>query len=225
MRYRDGDPYQHPPRLPEGDEVDLAVFLAGSGPLELEIGPGRGAFLFERAAAAPEARLLGLEIRRKWACRVDERLGRDGLGARARVVCEDARSALPRLRPDACVARVFLHFPDPWWKQRHQKRLVLSEPLLEQIVRLLADGGELFVQTDVPERAERYRELLERAPALTPAGDAPGSPILAENPYGALSNRERRAALDGLPVYRLRYRRVARSVGGGDGSPSWQLKS
>jgi tRNA (guanine-N7-)-methyltransferase len=210
MRYRDGDPYLHPPRLPEGERVDLGAFLPGEGPLELEIGPGRGAFIFERAAAAPESRLVGLEIRRKWACRVDERLGKHGLAARARVLCEDAKVALPRLGPDASVARVFLHFPDPWWKKRHQKRLVLGEPLTEHIARLLVDAGELFVQTDVAERFDLYAELFAGFPLLAPAGDAPGSPVLADNPYGALSNRERRARDDGLPVYRLRYRRAAR---------------
>lgn len=206
----DQDPYANPPRLPEGDEVDLPALFDGAGHLEIEIGPGRGAFIFERAAADPAARLLGIEIRRKWAQRVDERLEREGLHHRARVVCEDAKQALTRLRPDRSVARIFIHFPDPWWKKRHQKRLVIVDPLVAEIARLLEDGGELFVQTDVPERADEYAARISAVAALAPAGDAPGSPILAQNPYGALSNRERRAELDGLPVYRLRFRRRPR---------------
>lgn len=203
--------YENAPRLPEGD-VDLAALLPSAGPLELEIGPGRGMFILERAVAAPEARLLGLEIRRKWATIVDRRLRDRGLGARARVLCEDAKLALPRLGPDASIARVFVHFPDPWWKKRHHKRMVLGEELVAQIARLLEDGGELYVQTDVPERAERYEGLLVH-PLLVPAGDEPESPLLAANPYGARSNREKRADEDGLPVCRLRYRRTPRSRG------------
>jgi len=38
-------------------------------------------------------------------------------------------------------------------------------------------------------------------------GDAAGSPRVAENPYNARSPREHRAITDGLPVFRLRYRR------------------
>ncbi len=197
--------YAHPPRLPEG-EVDLGSFLGGSGPLELEIGPGRGMFLVERAAAAPEARLLGLEIRRKWACIVDGRLAEKGLGARARVVCEDAKLALPRLGPSGAVARAFVHFPDPWWKKRHHKRMVIGPELVAQIARLLCRGGELFVQTDVPDRAERIAAMCSH-PDLEPAGDEPGSALVADNPYGAKSNREKRADADGLPVTRLRWRR------------------
>ncbi|MCC6558154.1 MAG: hypothetical protein IT372_34845, partial [Polyangiaceae bacterium] len=130
---------------------------------------------------------------------------------RARVLNADAREALPRLRPDASVARFFLHFPDPWWKKRHEKRLVMSPALLDAIARLLEDGGELFVQTDVEERAALYAEQIAAHPDLEPAGDAPGSPRLAENPYQARSPREHRAIADGLPVTRLRYRRRPRA--------------
>lgn len=204
-------PYAHPPRLqPEEGDVDLDTFLGPGGPIELVIGPGRGAFVVERSEAAPEARILGMEIRRKWAQRVDERLERLGKHPHVRVVCEDAKLALPRIVPDGVLARVFIHFPDPWWKKRHQKRLVVVDPLVEQLVRLLADEAELFLQTDVPERADEYRARLDGFDALVPAGDDDGSPVLGSNPYGARSNRERRADQDGLPVYRMRYRRAPR---------------
>lgn len=207
---RPNHPYAHAPRLPDEGDVLLGDLLPGEGPFEIEIGPGRGGFVFERVEAAKASRILGLEIRLKWASVVDERLKKRGLSARARVIAADAKEALARLRPDASVARVFLHFPDPWWKKRHEKRLVMSDPLLEHIVRLLMDGGELFVQTDVEERAAMYEQKLREHPDLEPAGDEPGSPHLAENPYIARSPRERRAIEDGLPIHRLRFRRKPR---------------
>jgi len=128
------------------------------------------------------------------------------------VIAARIPEALTRLGPDASVAAFCLHFPDPWWKKRHEKRLVLGAPLLDSIARLLVDGGELFVQTDVEERAELYDAQLAAHPALEPWGDAAGSPRLAENPYGARSPREHRAIADGLPVHRLRYRRRPRTA-------------
>ncbi len=206
---RTNHPYAHAARLPDGPGlVELSSVLPGSGPLEIEIGPGRGGFLFERCAADPEVRLLGLEIRLKWAHIVDQRLQKAGLGGRARVLGEDAKAALPRLLPDGGVRTVFLHFPDPWWKKRHEKRLVMGDVLLEQIARLLAPGGELFIQTDVEERRDLYAQQVAGAAAFEPAGDQPGSPSLEQNPYGARSPREHRAIADGLPVHRLRYRRA-----------------
>lgn len=120
------DPYAHAPRLPEGDDpVDPRRLLcAGSRPVEVEIGPGRGGFLFERLATA-DVGMIGLEIRRKWATIVDERLKQRGYSPRARVFAEDARQAIPRF-VEASVSAVYVHFPDPWWKRRHQKRLVIA---------------------------------------------------------------------------------------------------
>lgn len=200
-------PYADAPRLPEGDTVDLRTLGEGQW-IELEVGPGpKAGFLLERAAAAPDALLVGLEIRRKWATVGDGRLAKQGFGKRARVLCEDARQALPRLRPDGGVKRVFLHFPDPWWKKRHQKRLVMGDVFLAEVARLLEPGGELFIQTDVEERAELYANAVGACDAFVPAGDVDGSPVLAENPYGARSPREHRAIVDGLPVVRMRWHR------------------
>jgi tRNA (guanine-N7-)-methyltransferase len=202
------NPYAHAPTLPDGESVDMRSIVTGSS-YELEIGPGRGGFIFERAAAAPEAALIGFEIRRKWATIVDERLAKQGLGSRARVFSEDAKFALPRLAPSACVRLVTMHFPDPWWKKRHQKRLVMSDVILDEVHRLLSDDGEFFIQTDVEERAVQYDVHLASDGRFVPYGDSPGLAWLAENPYGARSPRERRAIEDGLPIFRMRYRKIA----------------
>ncbi len=202
-------PYADAPRLPDAERVDLRALVLGDW-VELEIGPGRGWFLIERAEAEPRAALVGLEIRRKWAAIVDARMARRGLSARARVFAEDVRNALPRIAPDACIRRIFVSFPDPWWKKRHQKRLVLRDGFLDQVARLLEPEGELFVQTDVEERALAYEALVGDDARFTSAGDLPGSPQVADHGYVARSPRERRAIADGLPVHRMRWTRAMR---------------
>ena len=204
---RANHPYAHAARFPGEGDVDIHSLMPGEGPVEIEIGPGRGGFLFERAAVVPHHRLLGLEIRLKWSAIVDERLHKAGLGARARVLNTDAREALGRLRPDGSIAAFFLHFPDPWWKKKHAKRLVMNPDLLDEIARLLQPGGEFYVQTDVEERALEYEAQISEHAAFEPAGDVEGSARMEENPYGARSPREHHAIRDGLPVTRLRYRR------------------
>jgi tRNA (guanine-N7-)-methyltransferase len=159
---------------------------------------------------------VGIEIRRKWATIVDDRLAARGLGPRARVFAEDAREALTRLGPDGSVSGFFVHFPDPWWKKRHAKRLVIGDVLLVEMVRLLAPGGELCVQTDVEERAEQYESAIALVPSLVPAGDEPGSARMKKNPYEARSNREKRADEDELPVWRMRWKRALHLPAGKD---------
>lgn len=197
------NPYAHAPRLPEADPIHLSDLVQPGFPVELEIGPGRGGFLFERLAAVPELCLLGFEIRRKWATIVDDKLRSAGLGARARVFSEDARVALPRL-PAASLSRIYIHFPDPWWKKRHEKRLVVNPTLLPNVARALVPGGELFVQTDVEDRAAEYQAAIDAFDGLAAV---PGGPRLSENPFLARSPREHRAIKDGLPIHRLLYRK------------------
>lgn len=193
------DPHRYralAPRAPAGT-LDLASLLPGSGPIELEIGFGHGLFLYERAAAAPDVRLLGLEIKKKWATLVAERCRQRGL-SNVTVWSDDARVLLPRV-PSASIARVFMHFPDPWWKRRHDKRRLTGDTLLSEIARVLIVGGEFFMQTDVLEREALHLEAIAGHAGFVLSGE---QGRIACNPYGARSNREARAGQDGLPVYR-----------------------
>ena len=212
---RRASPYAAAPRLPVGEALGCSEIWgtpvgAPDAPpaFELEIGPGRGHFILERVAQSEDIRIVGLEIRLKWASLVDERLRRMGHGGRARVFAEDIRFALPRLASGS-LSRVFVHFPDPWWKKRHAKRRLANAPVVEQVARLLRPGGELFVQTDVWDAARAYREAVEAHGGFSPMGDAAGSPLCTDNPYGARSPRERRVMADGMPIIRLRYQRLA----------------
>lgn len=188
---------------PEPGPLDLGALAAGYAEVEIEIGFGRGMFFIQRAQAVPGHLLLGFEVKKKLAYRVDQRCQRLGLHG-ARAMFADIREVLPRVGPAGHVARVFMHFPDPWWKKRHGKRRLVGEPLLDEIARLLRPGGEFFVQTDVEERAEVHQAGVLAHPAFElPGGDG----RLDDNPYQAVSNREKRAVEDGLPIYRVLARR------------------
>ncbi|MFI5308281.1 MAG: tRNA (guanosine(46)-N7)-methyltransferase TrmB [Polyangiales bacterium] len=185
------------PRAPEAG-IDLVDVFSLTHDIEMEIGFGRGMFLMQRAQAVPGLQLLGLEIKTKLAYQVAQRCERLGL-AGVKVLAGDVRALLPAIRPDRSLARVFLHFPDPWWKKRHAKRRLAGEDLLAELARLLRPGGEIFVQTDVEERATDWLQKLTAHPAFELADGG----LVGGNPYAAVSNRERRAIEDGLPVFRV----------------------
>jgi tRNA (guanine-N7-)-methyltransferase len=174
-------------------------------PIELEVGPGLGGFILERLLYDPDVVIVGLEIRRKLATVVDRKIAALGLSGRGRVFAEDVKPALARFQPGT-VRRIYVHFPDPWWKKRHHKRLVVSTEFATLAANVLLPGGDLFVQTDVPDRADAYEEVLSNHPAFE--SWAPHGARVDDAEFGARSPRERRAMRDGLPITRLRFRRV-----------------
>ncbi len=198
-RERPPSPYADVPVAPR--RPDLAALAAGRE-VELEIGFGRGHFVLARAAARPEALVVGLEVRRKWVGLVDARARRAGLD---NVVAwlGDARAVLAAAGPDGVASWVFLHFPDPWWKKRHRKRLLLTSRLAADLARLLRPGGRLLVQTDVEERARLYRGVLEAEPRLEALPLPDGASPVAER-----SHREQKCLEAGLEVHRLLFERT-----------------
>ncbi|MBI5489274.1 MAG: methyltransferase domain-containing protein [Deltaproteobacteria bacterium] len=184
--------------LPAGP-LDLGHELRCRPPVDLDIGFGKGRSLLEWSTKGFGGTLLGVEIRRSFVEHAAARLAKAGV-CDVRIVRGDFRALVPRLGPAGAVRRCFLHFPDPWWKKRHQKRQVVSAPVVASIVGLLAQGGEVFVQTDVPERAEEFERILSSG-GLDTARCAEGP--AAPNPFGTRSNREVRCEEAGLPVYRV----------------------
>jgi len=176
------------------------------GELELEIGFGRGRFLIERALANPTSRFLGLETRRKWVHLVAERAAKRQV-QNIMVLHGDARLALAIINEESRLSRVFINFPDPWWKAKHEKRLVVEPETIGHVVRLLIDDGELMVQTDVDYRAQAYKKVLDGIPDLRPAFE---DGYVSSNPFGARSLREVRCEETGLAIYRLLYKRIRR---------------
>jgi len=165
-------PYEHrapSPRDEEGEVLDIRMLGPGERS-ELEVGPGRR---LDSCSSAPHRTgqlLVGLEIRRKWATVGDERLAKlRSSRARPRVLRgRPARATAPR--PSGLGGACVPHFPDPWWKKRHPQAPRHGRCLPQRVVRLLRDGGELFVQTDVEERADLY------ANAIAPTALSRGCP-------------------------------------------------
>ncbi len=127
--------------------VDWAGVFGRRAPLSLEIGTGNGEFLSRAAADRPEEDFVGVELR--WAS--VKRALRNLAKARAnnvRLVMEDARPALERLFPPRSLERVYLLFPCPWRKEKHEHHRLLHRPFLELLNHRLVDGGEALLVTD-----------------------------------------------------------------------------
>jgi tRNA (guanine-N7-)-methyltransferase len=173
--------------------------------VELEIGCADAQFLFERAAADATRHYLGLEIRHELVELVNRRARSAGLPVEA-VFCH-AQLHLTELLPAASVDRIYINFPDPWFKRRHHKRRMVDELLVEAIAFVARPGGEVFVQTDVWEIALDSLDAFERADGQFDNRAGAWSFWRDGNPFGVRSWREQHAEETGLPIWRILYRR------------------
>jgi len=126
------------------------VFTPGFGPpereLRLEIGFGAGEHLSGEAAANPDVDFIGCEpfVNGMAALLADI----EGLGLRnIRLFDDDVRLLLKRL-PDASVSTIYILFPDPWPKARHNRRRIFQAETLDALARIADDGATLLFASD-----------------------------------------------------------------------------
>lgn len=115
-------------------------------PLWLEIGFGGGEHLAWQAAHRPDVNIIGVEPFVNGVASLLKHLDANAMG-NVRIHQSDAREILP-LMPEGSLGRIFLLFPDPWPKKRHNKRRFLQLETLDAFARLLCDGGEFRTATD-----------------------------------------------------------------------------
>jgi tRNA (guanine-N7-)-methyltransferase len=173
-------------------------------PIEVELGAAEAHFLIERARGDRNTLFVGVEIRHELVAATNAWCDENGV-PNVRCVFANISVDMPRLFGDASVRRFFLNFPDPWFKSRQHKRRVIGPGLIAEVGRALAEGGELYVMTDIFALALDAMAALEASAAFDNGHGAwsfaPG------NPYGAKSRRERQCEQEGTRIWRLRYRR------------------
>jgi len=180
-------------------------------PVDLEVGCADAQFLFELAERDASRRYVGLEIREELVEAVNRQATDRGVPVTA-VFCH-ANRHMHEMFDEARVSRVFVNFPDPWFKRKQRKRRMVDPLLADQIARLLEPGGELLVQTDV------WVVALDALESFEGRDDAFDN-LAGEwtfwkegNPYGVRSWREQQCEGKGRQIWRLRYRRTNTPAG------------
>lgn len=195
-----------------------AVF-GSSGPLTLEIGLGKDTHLAEVAERHPEQRFVGLEISRKKFDMVLKKLGRRGGPENLRLLHADATRVLEAAFPPAGLERVYLLFPDPWPKVRHERRRIIAPEFLSRLLTRMAPGATLEIRTDNEQYLEQIVEVLSAEPGLrNRVPEEEGKPYLLE-PLDAERHVptlfERKFRERGLPIHHFYFARRTDEADGG----------
>lgn len=121
--------------------------LNGDKPLWLEIGFGGAEHLLHIARRHADKTVFGAEPFLNGVAKALSGIEKDQLD-NVRLHHGDVREVTDNL-PDACLERVYVLFPDPWPKARHNKRRLLSEDYLAELARLVKPGGQLRFASDI----------------------------------------------------------------------------
>ena len=159
-----------------------------TGPVEVEIGIGKGRFLLAAAQARPEVFHLGIEWANEYLRIAEERAEKRGLD-NVRFVRADAKDLVARAIPESSVAAYYVFYPDPGPKKRHHKRRFFNETTLGHVARTLVPGGWLHAATDHEEYWSVIEPLVDRHPALERAAEF-GGPAFPGDPSQPLTNFE-----------------------------------
>jgi tRNA (guanine-N7-)-methyltransferase len=176
--------------------LDLHALFGNDHRVVLEIGSGKGRFLIASAMEQPDVNFIGIEKSLHYHRVILERVTKRAL-RNVRLINHDAFLVLQKMMPDASIAEVHIYFPDPWPRKREQKRRIVRAEVLEELRRVLTDGGSGIYVTDHREYFEAAAPVVEqffRAERRIPGPDDPPR-----------TNYEAKYRAEGRPIYEIRF--------------------
>lgn len=143
----------------------LEHWFGRRAPVIVEIGSGVGEATAALAALRPDCDVLAFEV---WRPGVATTLGllAEGGVENVRLISVDAVWALEHLFGPGSVEELWTFFPDPWPKQRHHKRRLVSPAFARLVAGRLRPGGRWRLATDWEEYAEQMEAVLDAEPGL-----------------------------------------------------------
>ena len=138
--------------------LDPTALFCRPGPVELEVGTGKGMFLTSVTLACPDRNFVGIEVSAGYARMAASRLASSNT-ANGLVIHGDAMHLVRHSLPNKSLSGLHVYFPDPWWKARHRKRRILNPEFLEHAGRIMQSGSHLHIWTDVEEYFYEATEL------------------------------------------------------------------
>ena len=136
------DNYVKEPLMHQGKWSEV---FGNSNPIHLEIGMGKGQFILEMAKQHPDMNFIGLEKEASVVLKALRKMVQPQ--SNVRMLCIDA-SEIEAIFAQGEIEKIYLHFSDPWPRNRHIKRRLTHTTKLDGYRRILDDQGILAFKTD-----------------------------------------------------------------------------
>lgn len=189
---------------PGQTEIDPAKVFDRDAATIVEIGFGNGESLASIAESHPGNNYIGIEVHRPGVGSLFLRLEEGGI-KNVRVICHDASDVLQNNIADESLDAIYLFFPDPWPKKKHNKRRLVQPGFVQQLRSKLKIGGRFHMATDWQNYAEHMLAVMFDAEGfINTAGDGKYS---VKPEYRPETKFERRGRKLGHGVWDLVFQR------------------
>ena len=130
--------------------------FGNDNPIYLEIGCGKGKFIFTHASQNPDRNYIAIEGQENVALRALEKAEQGGL-ENLRIFM-DFVNDLKYYFEEGELTGIYLNFSDPWPKARHAKRRLTSSRFLERYDKIFKDKKQMALlrQVGLEEKANAY---------------------------------------------------------------------
>ncbi len=188
----------------------LADLVVGSPrAIEIEVGPGKGAFLLAAAQVSPDTFFLGIEAAPGYARHAAAQVRAAGV-SNARLLIDNAKLYLQDRVPQGALARVHVYYPDPWPKRRHRGRRFFTEETPAILHRCLEHDGLALLATDNAAYAGQMLLIMGSSPLFVRDRGEESRLLAAGAGHGfSPTNFEKKYIEEGRVLRRFAYRRVA----------------
>ncbi len=157
------------------DEVEIApqsLFEHRPEAVFLEIGFGGGEHLVARAGQNPDCGYIGAEPFVNGIAKILASIESQGL-SNIRLHHGDARDIMEHL-PDGSIAGVYLLYPDPWPKKRHNKRRFVNRENLRELHRIMKPEAQFLFASDITDYVRWTLAMCESHGGFTWTAERPG---------------------------------------------------
>ncbi|MBQ8877258.1 MAG: tRNA (guanosine(46)-N7)-methyltransferase TrmB [Lachnospiraceae bacterium] len=131
---------------PEKIKGSWKALFHNQNPLHIEIGMGKGKFIYEMARRNPAVNYIGIEKYSSVLLRAVQKMEAEPL-VNLKFIRMDAEDVTDVFAENE-VDKIYLNFSDPWPKDRHAKRRLPSKEFLARYNQFLVKDGFLEFKTD-----------------------------------------------------------------------------
>jgi len=117
------------------------------GKLALEIGFGNGSNLLKLAQTHKDVTFIGCEPFINGVAKLLKQIVEEGI-KNIRIHADDIKILLAKIKRKKIFEDIYILFPDPWPKKRHDKRRLITQEFIELLISFLKDNGQISVATD-----------------------------------------------------------------------------